>query len=307
MAVQVHPLDRILNLTILQPGLLSISLGRLRKANCLCRLVLTFVSLDLRLIHACTHRKWRHLYRWLPRLSRVAHTLCLRVRIRDRILRHFQAIWVNVVLNLCTPMLQRTRMSPLIIADVAPSSITVAARHQLPAIVSRPSTAGKRQPKSSVPIGINKPSFGSVREESQSGVTGSKSIGIESQPYSVADVAEPRPTSIDVGHPLSEGVARPSPVHARPTPTQTPTSMSAGLISAAHAVCPSSVDAHVSRPTLADDEPAMRQPTSAYTGQYTAVCTGLQVQTSAETDCSVIIVVGPLPYVAAVVVTLKRA
>jgi len=206
-----------------------------------------------------------------------------------------------------TDVAAHSYVSPLIIADVAPSSITVAARHQLPAIVSRPSTAGKRQPKSSVPIGINEPSFGSVREESQSGVTGSKSIGIESQPYSVADVAEPRPTSIDVGHPLSEGVARPSPVHARPTPTQTPTSMSAGLISAAHAVCPSSVDAHVSRPTLADDEPAMRQPTSAYTGQYTAVCTGLQVQTSAETDCTVIIVVGPLPYVAAVVVTLKRA
>jgi len=73
-------------------------------------------------------------------------------------------------------------VSPPIIADVAPSSITVAARHQLPAIVSRPSTASKRQPKSSVPIGINEPSIGSVRKESQSGVTGSKSIGIESQP-----------------------------------------------------------------------------------------------------------------------------
>jgi len=122
-------------------------------------------------------------------------------------------------------------VSPSIIADVAPLFITVAARHQLPAIVSRPSTAGKRQPKSSVPIGINEPLLGSVRKESQSRVTGSKSIGIESQPYSVADVAKPRPTSIDVGHLLSKGVARPSSVHARPTPTQTPTSVSAGLMS----------------------------------------------------------------------------
>jgi len=176
-----------------------------------------------------------------------------------------------------------SHVSPSIIADVAPSSITVAARHQLPAIVSRPSTADKRQPKSSVPIGTNEPSFGSVRKESQSGVIGFKSTGIKSQLYSVADVAEPRPTSVVTGHPLSESFARPPPVHARHTPTQTPTSMSAGLMSAAHAVCPSSVDAHVSRPTLADDEPAMRQPTPAYTGQYAAVCTGLQVQTSAET------------------------
>ena len=69
----------------------------------------------------------------------------------------------------------------------------------------------------------------------------------------------------------------------------------------------------MSRPALADDESAMRQSTSAYTGQYAAVCTGLQVQTSAETlmrnigDCTVVIVVGPLPYIATVVVTLKRA
>jgi len=39
----------------------------------------------------------------------------------------------------------------------------------------------------------------------------------------------------------------------------------------------------MSRPALADDESAMRQSTSAYTGQYAAVCTGLQVHTSAET------------------------
>jgi len=171
-------------------------------------------------------------------------------------------------------------VSPSIIADVAPLPITVAARHQLPVIVSRPSTAGKRQPKSSVPIGVNEPSLGSVREESQSGVTGSTSIGIESQPYSVADVAEPRPMSIDAGQPRSRGVVRPSPTHVRPTPTST----SAGSMPAHHVVYPPNVGAHVmSRPTLADDESTMRQPTSAYTGQYAAVCTGLQVQTSAET------------------------
>ena len=56
--------------------------------------------------------------------------------------------------------------------------------------------------------------------------------------------------------------------------------MSAGPMPA-HFVYPSCVGAHVLRPTLADDESAMRQ--SAYTGQYAAVCTGLQVQTSAET------------------------
>jgi len=180
--------------------------------------------------------------------------------------RSFEPMHINVAAH--------SYVSPSIIADVAPSSITVAARHQLPAIVSRPSAAGRRQSKSSVPIGINEPSFGSVREKSQSGVTGSELICIESQPYLVADVAEPRPTSVVTGHPLSEGIARPSPVHAR----RTPTSMSADLMSAAHAVCPSSADTHVmSRPTLADNEPAMRQPTSAYTGPYAAVCTGLQV------------------------------
>ena len=153
-------------------------------------------------------------------------------------------------------------MSPSNIADVASSSI-----------VYRPSTVGQRQVKSSVSMGIDEPSFGSVSEKSQSGMTGFESHR----------VAEPRPTSVATGHPLSEGVVRPSPVHARPTPTQTPTSMSAGLMSATRTVCPSSVDAYVARPTLADDEPAMRQYTPAYTGQYAAVCTGLQVQTSAET------------------------
>ena len=93
-------------------------------------------------------------------------------------------------------------VSPSNIADVAPSSITVAARHQLPTIVSRPSTAGKRQSKSSVPIGIDEPSVGSVRGKSQSGMAGFKSIGIESR-----CVAEPRPTSVVTGHPLSKGLS----------------------------------------------------------------------------------------------------
>jgi len=166
------------------------------------------------------------------------------------------------------------------IFELASLPSTVAARHQLPAIVSRPSTAGRRQSKSSVPTDINEPSLGSMREESQSGVTGSTSIGVVSQPYSVADIAEPRPTSINVGQLLSRGVVRSSPTHVRPTPTHT--SMSAGPMPA-HVVYPPSVGVHVPRPTLADDESAMRQPTSAYTGQYAAVCTGLQVQTSAET------------------------
>ena len=153
-------------------------------------------------------------------------------------------------------------VSPSIIAEVAPSSI-----------VYRPSTAGQRQVKSSVPAGIDEPSFGLEREKSQSGMAGFESHR----------VVEPRPTSIATGHPLSEGVVRPSPVHARPTPTQTPTSMSTGLMPAAHTVYPSGVDVYAARPTLADDEPAMRQYTPAYTGQYAAVCTGLQVQTTAET------------------------
>ena len=123
-----------------------------------------------------------------------------------------------------------------------------------------------------MPIGIDE------RGKSQSGMAEFESTGIETR-----RVAEPRPTSVATGHPLSEGVVRPLPVHARPTPTQTPTSMSAGLMSAAHAVYPSDVGAYVARPMLADDEPAMRQYTPAYTGQYAAVCTGLQVQTTAET------------------------
>ena len=62
-------------------------------------------------------------------------------------------------------------VSPSIIADVAPLPITVAARHQLPAIVSRPSTVdvrkpmssmGRRQLKSSVSIGMNEPSVRAV-------------------------------------------------------------------------------------------------------------------------------------------------
>ena len=100
-------------------------------------------------------------------------------------------------------------MSPSIIAEVAPSSI-----------VYRPSTAGQRQVKSSVPIGIEEPSFGSVRGESRSGMAEYESMGAESR-----RVAEPRLMSVATRHPLSEGIVRPSPVHARPTPTQTPTSV----------------------------------------------------------------------------------
>ena len=104
---------------------------------------------------------------------------------------------------------------------------------------------------------MNEPVLGSVREESQLGVTG--------------------PTSIDAGQPLSKGIdiVRPTPAHVAPTyDTPTHASMSTGLMSATHAVCLSSEGAHVtSRPTLADDESASCQ----YTGQYAAVCTGLQV------------------------------
>ena len=139
----------------------------------------------------------------------------------------------------------------------------------------------RRQSKSSVPIGTNEPVLGSVREESQLGVTG--------------------PTSIVAGQPLSKGI---DVAHVAPTyDTPTHASMSTGLMSATHAVCLSSEGAHVtSRPTLADDELASHQ----YTGQYAAVCTGLQVQTSAETLTAVTIIVGPLPYVAAFV-TVKCA
>ena len=126
------------------------------------------------------------------------------------------------------------QVPPSIIAEVAPSSF-----------VYRPSTAGQRQVKSSVPIGIDEPSLGSVREKSQSGMA-----GVESH-----RAAERRPTSVATGHPLSEGVIRPSPVHARPMPTQAPMSMSADRMSAAHTVYPSGIDAYVARPTLADDEP----------------------------------------------------
>ena len=96
---------------------------------------------------------------------------------------------------------------------------------------------------------MNEPTFGSMRDESRSVVTGFTSVG----------TAEPRPTSIDAGHPLFKGVdvVRPSPEHVRPTPT----SMSAGPMPA-HVVYPSSVGTHVPRPTLADDESAMRQSTS---------------------------------------------
>jgi len=185
--------------------------------------------------------------------------------------RSFEPMHIDVANPLASDV-AHPHASPSTIVDVASLHITVAARHQLPVIVSRPSTVdvrktmhsvGRRQSKSSVPIGMNEPTFGSMHDESRSVVTGFTSVG----------TAEPRPTSIDVGHPLSKGVVRPSPTHVRPTPT----SMSAGPIPA-HVVYPSSVGTHVMpRPTLADDESAMRQSTSAYTGQYATVCTGLQV------------------------------
>jgi len=53
------------------------------------------------------------------------------------------------------------------VLELASLPITVAARHQPPAIVSRPSTAGRRQSKSSVSIGINEPTLGSICDESQ--------------------------------------------------------------------------------------------------------------------------------------------
>ena len=73
-------------------------------------------------------------------------------------------------------------------------------------------------------------------------------------------------------------------------------STSAGLMPAHYVVYPSSVGAHVvSRPTLADDELAMRQPTSAHTGQYATVCSGIQVQMSAETLTAQSLLLGRCP------------
>ena len=108
------------------------------------------------------------------------------------------------------------------------------------------------------------------------------SLAAEEQPP-----VEHTPSDIGIrsvaGHVLSKGidVARPTPTRVTPThdtPTHASVSVSAGPMPA-HAVYPSSVRAP--RPTLADDDSATQQP--AYTGQYAAVCTGLQVQTSAET------------------------
>jgi len=86
------PIDRTLRPTILQLGPLSINLGRLAQIKRLCRSVLTFASLDQRLIHAFIYRKWRHLYRWLPRFSQIVYTLRLHIRICDRTRRYLQAI-----------------------------------------------------------------------------------------------------------------------------------------------------------------------------------------------------------------------
>ena len=100
-----------------------------------------------------------------------------------------------------------SQVPPSSSVDVAPSPIIVAARHQLPVTVPM----SRRQSKSSVPIGTNEPVLGSVREESQLGVTG--------------------PTSMDAGQSLSKGidVVRPTPAHVAPTyDTPMHASMSAG-------------------------------------------------------------------------------
>jgi len=119
---------------------------------------------------------------------------------------------------------------------------------------------------------------------------------------SLAAEVQPHVAHSEAGHVLSKGidVARPTPAHVAPThDTPTHMSTSAGLMSAAHAVCPSSMGAHVmSRPTLADDE-------SVYIGVHRSVRRGVYRFTSADVcrnvDCTVTIVVGPLPYVAAFV------
>ena len=88
-----------------------------------------------------------------------------------------------------------SQVPPSSSVDVAPPPIIIAARHKLPATVPM----SRRQSKSSVPIGMNEPVLGSVREESQLGVTGF--------------------TSIDAGQSLSKGIdaARPTPAHVAPT------------------------------------------------------------------------------------------
>ena len=128
-----------------------------------------------------------------PSSSHVAHA---RTETRSDI-----AIFPRDIEPMHTDVAAHSYMSPSNIADVASSSI-----------VYRPSTVGQRQVKSSVSMGIDEPSFGSVRGKSQSGMA----------EFETRRVAEPRPTSVATGHPLSEGIVRPSPVHARPTPTQTP-------------------------------------------------------------------------------------
>ena len=87
--------------------------------------------------------------------------------------RSFEPMYIDVAAH--------PHVSPSIITDVAPLPITVAARHQLLVIVSRPSTVdvrkpissvGRRQSKSLVSTGMNEPTLGSMRDQSQTGVIG---------------------------------------------------------------------------------------------------------------------------------------
>jgi len=89
MAVQVYPLDRILNLTILQLGPLSWSTGA-DKAP-------LQVGADIRqpgsTIDPRVHiPEMATFVSLLPRLSQIVYTLCLRIRTCDRIRRYLQAI-----------------------------------------------------------------------------------------------------------------------------------------------------------------------------------------------------------------------
>ena len=108
------------------------------------------------------------------------------------------------------------------------------------------------------------------------------SLAAEVQPH-IAHTPSNIVTRREAGHVLSKGVdvARSTPTHVTPThDTPTQVSVSAGPMPA-HAVYPSSMSVRAPRTTPAYDDSAIQQ--SAYTGQYAAVCTGLQVQTSAET------------------------
>jgi len=119
----------------------------------------------------------------LPATWLIRHCHQYHLRTRDHITRALvtqsalHGCWFRNELSTSCRLFWRT--SPV---DVAPPSTIVAARHQLPATVPM----SRRQSKSSVPIGVNEPVLGSVREESPLRVTG--------------------PTSIDAGQSLSKGI-----------------------------------------------------------------------------------------------------